>query len=251
MFEEVFAQIGLSPEEGEVYNALVEKGGLSAIEVAKATKVRRTYVYAVCEELIKKGLVKLDKRGRTTIFTPLSPDKLVDLAESRRRMAEQALSSVENVLPTLKNKFAMAEEKPVVSYFEGVEGIKKVYLDTLREAKPILALVETSQVDPVIYDWVTKVYAQRRTQAGIGVKAIVASGEKTGVYQSLDEKELRETKVISSENYPFEHELNIYGSKVAIINHRQGSKLLGVIIDNQHVANTFVSWFYLTWERLK
>jgi sugar-specific transcriptional regulator TrmB len=246
-FGEIFSKVGLTAEQAQIYESLLEHGPQSASELATSTPVKRTYAYSVCADLVKKGLIAQELRGRTTVFRALSPQQLITEAQTQKLKAELAQKELENILPTLKSKYNLAENKPVVTYFEGVEGIKKVYQDTLSEKQPIDALVQTSEVHPEIYRWVTQEYVKARIAAGIAVRAIVASGEKTEKYTELDKKELRETKVVDSTSFPFKHEINIYGTKLAIINHNKTAQLIGIIIDNPHIATTFRSWFDLTW----
>jgi len=250
LVNEILTGVGLSSEQAELYLSLLSHGPQTAAGLAKTTHVQRTYVYRIATELIKLGLASQGKKGRATTFSPLSPDHLLTQAENTKAQATQAQISLESILPGLKTKFSAVEDRPVVSYFEGIEGIKMVYLDTIKEGKPVLALVETSKVEPVIYRWVTTDYVNLRVAAGIPVRAIVASGPKTKLYLGLNRKELRETKVISSRKYPLEHEINLYGTKLAIINHRKGTALLGIIVDSPVVAKTFRSWFELTWRLL-
>mgnify|MGYP001561312451 CR=1 FL=1 len=252
MQDSALINLGLSSEETAIYLSLLNNGPQSASSLSSSSKVKRTYVYAVTKSLASLGLVKEEKKGKTTIFIPLSPDHLLTLAEDQKQKSILAARNLENLLPSLKTKFAHQETKPVVTYYEGIEGIKKIYLDTLNLSlnNELFALVETSKVHPDIYQWVTKHYASKRITAGIRVKAIVASGPKTETYTQLNKAELRETKVIDSKNFPFEHEINVYGHKLAIINHNKKTSPLGIIIENEYIATTFRSWFNLTWSLL-
>lgn len=250
MENDTLINLGLSDEEAQIYLSLLARGQQSASDLAKSTKVKRTYIYNVSASLIKKGLISQIKKGKTTVFNPASPDKLLTLAQEKKQKAAQAEQTLEAILPGLKTKFEVIDAKPVVTYYEGIEGIKKVYMDTIKEGKEMWSLVETSEVDPAIYEWLTKKYVTDRVSAGIKVKAIVASGHKTKIYTGLDEKELRESKVISNEKFPFKNEVNIYGNKIAIVNYKKGSQILGIIIDNHILASTFRSWFSLTWESI-
>lgn len=250
MISEILTSIGLTPEQADLYTSLLEHGAQTAGKLAKTTKIQRTYVYPVARELAKKGLVAMEKKGRTTTFIPQPPERLLTQAEDVKTHAAQAFAALEGILPSLKTKYSAAESKPVVSYFEGIEGIQRVYMDTLHEGKPILAIVETSKVDQIVYDWVTTVYSRERVKRGIPVKALVATGPKTPRYAGLSKKEIREIKIFDSKKFPIEHEVNIYGDKLAIINHRKGSRLLGIIIDQPVIAATFRSWFKLTWAHI-
>jgi len=242
--------LGLSAEKTTIYLTLLEQGPQTAISLAKLTGIKRTYIYHLCQELVKENLLKLTAKGRTTYFSPLSPDILLTKAEEKRAQAETALISLESLLPDLQSKYRLIDTKPVISYFEGVEGVKKVYLDTLTAKTSILALVETNTVNPEVYEWVTKEYVKNRIKNNISVQAIVTTGDVANSYRAKVEAELRETKQISSKDFPFEQEINIYDEKVAIINHRDGQKLLGIIINNASIATTFKSWFNLTWSSI-
>lgn len=251
ILDSVLTQINLSKDEIALYSSLLNTGPQSASQLAHSTNIKRTYVYAIAQNLTQKGLISQAKQGNTTVFTCQSPDKLVELAEAQKLAADQARQSIENVLDTLKHQFALVESKPVVSYFEGIEGVKKVYLDTLKVGEPILALVEASKVDLRVYDWLTSHYSKTRVKARIQVRAIVASSQQAETYVGRDQAELRESKLIDSALFPFEQEINIYGTKVAIINHHKDSKLLGIIIDNPLISQTFRSWFELTWKNTR
>lgn len=242
--------IGLSAEEADIYQSLLSHGPQGASQLAKTTSVKRTYVYAVCTSLISKGLTTKLQKGHNTTFTALNPTQLQSLAQEHSLQASQALFGLENLLPQLISQYTSASSKPVITYHEGVEGVKKVYQDTLTAPGTLYALVQTSTVDPAIYDWVTKTYVKDRISHHINVQAIVASGSKTKIYTALDQKELRQTKVVDSTLFPFQLEINIYGDKVAFINHRTGTQLLGIIINHPLIATTLRSWFHLVWPLL-
>jgi sugar-specific transcriptional regulator TrmB len=250
MTNQILINSGLSPEQSEIYLSLIEHGSQTAIGISKTTKVKRTYVYKICQELAHQNLINIEQKSRTTFFTPLSPNIILNKLSEKKSQIESAQIGLNSLLPSLLSKFRLIDEKPIITYYEGIEGIKKVYLDTLSENKPILALVETSKVDPDVYQWITQTYAPERIKHQISVKAIVTTGTKTEKYTNLDKAELRQTKVISNDKFPFEHEINIYGNKIALINHHKNSQLIGIIIDNSQIATTFRSWFNLTWNQL-
>ncbi len=250
MTNQILVNTGLSPDQSEIYLSLIEHGSQTAISLAKTTKVKRTYVYKICQELARQNLIAIEQKGRTTFFNPLSPNIILNKLSEKKSQIESAEIGLQNLLPSLLSKFRLIDKKPVITYYEGIEGIKKVYLDTLSENKPILALVETSKVHPEIYQWVTTVYAPNRVKQQMSVKAIVTTGSKTKIYTNLDKAQLRETKIINSKDFPFEHEINLYGNKIAIINHNKNGPLIGIIIDNSQIATTFRSWFNLTWSKL-
>ena len=112
--EKSLLSVGLTKEEISIYLSLLEKSPQSAIDLSKTTPVKRTYVYQISRLLIEKGLITEKKLGRTTVFSPNSPDHLLTLAENRKTQAELAAKGIESLLDNLKNKYASVEERPVI-----------------------------------------------------------------------------------------------------------------------------------------
>lgn len=251
MVTEILINLGLTPEEADIYSLLLDKGPLSATSISKNSKVKRTYVYAVCKSLVKKGLISIVTEKGVTTFSPLSPDHLMDLAERQKQEALKATQTLEGILPTLKNKYSSVEVKPVITYFEGYEGIKKVYMDTISEGKTIYAFLQNSDIDPEFRIWLRENYAKKRVELKINAKVILASGDYSKEYVKSSKELNRDTKVISSDKYPFQVEVNIYGNKLAFMNFHSKANPIGVIIENEYIAKTMLAFFNLTWDSIK
>lgn len=251
MVTEVLNSLGLSIEESEIYSTLLDKGQLSASEISKNSKVKRTYVYAVCKSLIKKGLIQQLTEKNITKFAPLSPDHLMDLAERQKQEALKASQTLEGILPTLKQKYSSVEVKPVVTYFEGYEGIKKVYMDTIKEGKTIYAFLQNSDIDPEFRIWLREGYAKKRAEQKIKAKVILASGDYAKEYSKTGSELNREVKIIPASKYPFQVEVNIYGNKIAYMNFHSKANPIGIIIENEYIAKTMLAFFNLTWDSIK
>ncbi len=247
VYQEVLEKAGLSPEEAEIYQTLLNSGGMTASELARNTKVKRTYVYAICSGLVDKGLVTQDKQGRALKFAARSPDKLLDHVESQKLAVEQARVALENVLPGMKKKHAAQEDKPVVTYYEGIEGIKKVYQDTLLENQPISAILQTGEIDPEVREWLRGVYVRKRVELELTAQVIISSGKLSSRYLEESKQGFREVRRVSKSLFPFEQEINIYGDKISFIHNKTNSPLLGIIIDHSSIAKTTKSWFDLAW----
>ncbi len=243
--------LGLSDEESQIYLSLLTRGPSSASDLAKNTKVKRTYIYSVSAALVKKGLISQVKKGKTTVFNSLSPDKLLTLAQEKKQKAAQAEQTLEAILPGLKTKFEVVDAKPVVTYYEGVEGVKKVYLDTIKEGKEIYSFMQNADIDPNFREWLKNVYVQDRVKFNIRAKVILASGDFAEDYIKKSKDLLREVKIVPNKKYPFQIEANIYGDKVAFMNFKSKSDPLGIIIENKDLAQTLLTFFNLTWDSIK
>lgn len=242
---------GLTDKEANLYELLLKLGEVPAGDLIRESKLKRATAYKTLYGLEKKGLVSKRDIGKIIHFRPEPPSKLFSLAETQFLTLERSKSSLESLLPQLTSSYVMAVEKPVVTIYEGIEGLKQIYEDTLTEDKPIFAVLQTAEVEPEIYQWLTKSYAKIRVKKNIPAKVIVASGKWSASYVQNNKKELRESIIVSSEKFPFKHEVDIYGDKVAFINYKKAEALIGIIIKHPQIAQTMKAWFDLAWEGAK
>jgi sugar-specific transcriptional regulator TrmB len=243
--------IGLTEKEAELYELLLNIGEVPAQNIIKESGLKRATAYKVLYSLEKKGLVEKKDIEKIIHFRPLSPNNLLTLAETQYQSLDRARKDLQTFLPQLSSAFVLAVEKPVVSTFEGVEGIKRAYEDSLRENKPIYAVLQAGQIEPEILNWLDKVYVKRRIKQKLTARAIFATDIKARQLQKIDKKSYRTSILVPKDKFPFEHEINIYGDNVAFINNRAGVKHLAVIIKHPQIAATMRAWFELSWEGAK
>jgi sugar-specific transcriptional regulator TrmB len=242
------SSFGLTDKEIDLYEVLLAHGELSAGDVVRLSKLKRATAYQSLYSLEKKGLVTHFERGRKIHFRVESPTKLLELANLQLRTFEESHRQLMGVISSLNTKYVLAVEKPVISVLEGIEGIKQVYNDTLKVAKPIYAALTTDEVEPELKNWLRNVYSKKRASLKIPAYVLIAEDKMTAEYVSRNPTTLRTTKVIKRDKYPFQHEINIYGDKVAFIHYRKGDKLLGIIIQHPHVAKTMKALFDVAWD---
>jgi sugar-specific transcriptional regulator TrmB len=126
MLEEKLRELGLSEKESAVYIAIVEAGKASPARIAKATGIKRPTVYAVGEELTKKGLIEVDDAGATTFYLPAGAGALKRVVEKEK----QALETRKNLLESLaKEVEAMPRSKtyavPRIQFIEHEENVEE------------------------------------------------------------------------------------------------------------------------------
>ncbi len=138
----------------------------------------------------------------------------------------------------LKNKF--------VSFYEGIEGIKEVYRDTLKAKTYLFSLLQPSDVDPDLYKWLTTEYVEQRIKKGVQAYVVLSTekeDEALGDYIAKSRDELRISHVIKSVGHPFENEIIIYDDKVAFIQYNPKYPLGAILITHKPIANTMRSMF--------
>ncbi len=240
--------IGLTGNEASLYELLLKLGEVPAGKLITEAKIRRATAYKSLYSLESKHLVTHRDVGKILHFRPEAPTRLLEFAESQHQGFDRAREDLRSFLPELTSSFILSVERPVVSTFEGIEGLKRIYEDTIREGKEIYAVLQTGAVHEEIFKWLTTTYIKKRVKAGIRAKVIVSSGAWSETYREKDEKELRTTLLVPNTRFPFQHEVDVYGSKVAFINYKKDEALIGVVINHPQIAQTMKSWFDLAWE---
>lgn len=240
--------IGLNETESKIYELLLKLGEIPISKLIFQSKIKRPTVYKAITTLEKKGLVTTRDLRKIKHVKPESPSKLVEFADTEYRKIDEAKKTLNAILPGLSLSYAASTDRPVVRVFEGLEGVKEIYEDTLIEKKPIYALLQAENVNNELYDWLTKKYVKKRERAKIHARVIVASSKKSKEYVKKNLEEFRITRIIDANLFPFQHEIDIYGNKIAIINYKEGEALIGIVIHHPTIAISMKAWFDLAWK---
>lgn len=242
--------IGLNNTECDIYELLVKTGEVPVSKLIELSKLKRPTIYKALQTLEKKGLVLKRDIHKKIHISPESPAKLQQLADEKFEQIKQVRENLNSLIPGLALSYTNSTERPIVKIFEGISGLKKIYEDLLVDSKPVSAILQAATVEPELYNWLTTKFVKKRVRAKIHVKAIVASSRASKLYLQNSPKEYRIAKQVDSGQFPFQHEIDIYGDKVAVINYKKDEPLIGLIIQHPQIALTMKAWFDLTWSNL-
>lgn len=237
---EVLSQLGLDGKKADVYLAALELGGASVIDIAKKANIKRTTAYDVLVDLQKAGFVSQTAQGKKRLFVGEDPEKIkTDFQRKEAAFAE--------ILPMIKSIYNVKGVKPKIRFYEGIEGLKECYLDTLKYHGEILAL-GSEHAARVLGDWLIS-YVNERVRKKIYLKAIVANSELVQKeFLSKDREQMRLSKIIDPKKYPFSIEINIYGHQKVFL--MSPNEQIGLIIEGQEIHKTMKSMFELIWNLL-
>jgi sugar-specific transcriptional regulator TrmB len=237
--------LDLSPAERTAYETLITHGAMAPPQLAKAANLTRVNGYAALRGLAQKGLAKEKDINKKRVYSPEPPTKLQELARQKADQARTGMESIEAIIPSLMNQYALVSEQPGISHYEGLEGIKQVYEDTLKAPHPEEILVLRSVYDyQLIDDYILK-YIDKRAKSGIRSRLI-------GHYfvGHLDDKKLlRQRRYYSRKEFSLPTEISIYGDRVSLISLRKD--LIATVIQSKDVAQTFKVIFELLWDGAK
>lgn len=234
----ILQNLGLNGKEAKVYLACLELGSATVQEVAEKAGIKRTSVYNFLEDIKVRGFVTQVKQDKKIFLIAEDPYTLLKKVDEQKKKLKEAL-------PEFLSIYNLPGKKPKVRFYQGVDGLKKVYENTLKEGNPIYLISDYEKMFETIEpDWMWE-YAKRRTKKGIMVYSIAREGIKAQEVKTKDSEQLRETRFVKDVN--FETEINIYGNKVALLSFRR--PYTGVIIEDRAIVLTLQSMWKIIWKQ--
>lgn len=238
--------LGLGEKEAGVYIALLEMGRGTVAQIARKAGLNRTTGYDILDSLVNKGLVNISGKEPKSEYAAEPPEAVVVYLKKEVGTAEERISKAETLLPELR-AIATTQNRPRIKFYEGADGLKNVYEDTLSSTEPIRAYANVDDMHKGLPNYFPAYY-KRRAGKGIAIRAIVPKtpiGIERGAH---DVEEKREIAFVSPDKYYFSPEINIYDNKVMIASWKEK---LGVIIESAEIADAMKKIYELAWAEAK
>lgn len=244
---------GLSKEQAVVYEVLLKLGVSPASAIAKAipsgTTLSRPLVYKVLEELISLDLSsKSEEAGKIAKFTPKHPVAITKVIDEQKEKIERTKKQFLATSGKLSSLFNLSVGKPGVQFYEGEDGVWEVLMDSLSATEEILTYADLEAIAKYIPALNAEYSAMREEQDVKKRGLVIDSPEARKFLKSYDGK-VTNTKLISASDgfSPFQTVVQIYDNKVSYIT-LTNEYLMGVIITDQHIANTHKYLFESLWK---
>lgn len=239
-------EVGFSERQADVYLALLKLGKGTVSEIAREAGINRTTGYDILDSLIEKGLASISGKEPKQEYVAESPDRLKEYLKKESQKAEAREKMVDELIPELKSVHNVFG-KPKVMFYEGTDGLERVYEDTLTSHETILAYANVEDTNNTLPNYFPRYY-KRRAAKGIPIRAIFPADREAFERAELDKEEARETAIVPADKYFFSPEINIYDDKIMIASWREK---LGIIIQSKEVAEAMKSIFKLAWAEAK
>ena len=213
----ILRKAGLTESQAKGYLALIEHGDLSPADLADKTGESRTNGYMICEKLESLGLAT-KKDGQKATYAAAHPSALEALAEKRRKVLMRNEQEVKAGLSPLIDMFFAHTEMPGTVVYQGIDGIKQVYSDTLKVTQDIYLIRTVADTPDLGLEYLNN-YRAKRAAKGIHTYALTPDTEIGRHYATSgeDEKMLFHRTFFPDNSYDAPVEIDIYGHKVAFI----------------------------------
>lgn len=235
----VLTAAGLAPNEAAVYLSALSLGASSALQLARASNLKRTTVYSVVESLQAKGLMTLEAHGFKRLFAAEGPERLESLLDERR----QAFLSV---LPELSGLFKLKGAATFIKYYQGLEGMKAVYESLLNDVRPgedYLIVSNPNQWMKLAEDFFRD-FLERRARLPIRIRGLFERGPVSSKLKQLEKRYNQHIRFLPAET-SLSTNLVVIPKKVVI--HQLSAPVMAYVIENQSVVKMHREIFEIMW----
>src|SRR3989344_4690907 len=251
ILKRTFESIGLNEKESIVLGFLLQTGPMLSSNLAQKVGLNRTSVYSILKELTNKGLISTTRKSGVTRYQSIDPALLPDyLVRKQDELAKQE-ESLREILPQLVLQREKSALLPKVQFFQGVEGMKQAYEDTLEnnEQKNLYDLTGVGAVlKRMGTEWL-QYYLKKRVQLGIRCINIAPDSVWARESKEDDEKYNRITKLLPAK-FSFDSEIDIYDNKIGIFSFAQDNPV-AIISEDDTIARTMKTLFNYIDETLR
>ncbi len=236
-------KIGLSDEEARVYLACLEIGGGPVSVIARKAGAHRVSCYYTIDNLLEKKLLSQYNKNGVKCFAPEPPEQLLKLAEEKMHMTR-------SLLPELKSLTGQSAFKPKIRFYEGREGVERVFTESLTAKREILGYTNLKSVIEFFPEFF-RTYTHTKLKKGIKTRYLSPTTVETvhALDRFLPEKfdaNLIEILLVNKNQFLFENEVLIFGNSVGIVS-LNTDELLGLIVESPTFARTMKAVFDLAW----
>lgn len=252
MYTDLLKQLGFTKDQVAVYTTLLEYRRLPARRIASLAKVSRVLTYRILSQFVAMGIVeKIDIPKSIAFFSLQDPEILRTLIERKKTEVENFTQTCETLIHTIKPKYNLLNNKPSVLFYEGIDGLQKLYTDILYEETDILLIQspkdrEYPETEPLIQ----KQIAEQVTH-NIRVRAITPLVDDTKEYiGKYDKENLVSRRVVHPDTLNEPAQIIVYGKqKVGITSFEKS--MITTIIDDYAIHKTFQTLFEILWKKVE
>ncbi|PJA87086.1 MAG: hypothetical protein CO141_01385 [Candidatus Moranbacteria bacterium CG_4_9_14_3_um_filter_42_9] len=241
MLLETLKQIGLHEKEAKIYLACLELGEAGIKDIASKSGIKRTTIYEIIDDMINVGYFKVTSRGKRKYYVAIDPQELKILIRKKEAL-------LNNILPQLSAMSNVSDVKPKVWFYQGKDGILHAYEDSLNYPGIEVVGWACGEVVKMFDEDEIEKYIRTRIRKKILQTMIMPNDEDTARFTKNDSHQLRRTKLVEADTYPFKIEINIYANRVGIFSIRDK---MAVIMESEQIASAMRMIFQMCWKGIR
>jgi sugar-specific transcriptional regulator TrmB len=235
----IICGFGLEHSEARIYFVLLKHKLMSLTEISSKSGIKRTTCYEHVNELLRKNIIYRVAHGKKFHYAPTDPRNLL-------KKTKESLAKLEKEFVELENFYKETTNLPKVSFFEGKDGIRKIYLDSFETIGDAYSIFPA---DEYFKHFTFKEYTDNEEvikETKLKSKDLIISDKyykKVSNYLKSLNNDSKYFKKITSD-FETTVDVLIYGNKTALVSL---NKMSAIVIDDDEIAKLFVSFHKYLW----
>ncbi len=241
----LFEDLGLSPNEAKIYEALITYGGSGVSTISLRAKVHRSNAYDSLHRLIEKGLVYEVFGQRETLYEAVDPGKFLEFLQEKERRLQVAL-------PGLLQKFQRQRSPERAYIFKGPEGVKNYLREILKCGSDVYSLAaKGAWFDPQVLPF-TQWFLKEAKKKGIKYHHIFDHEVRDALPHLL--KAVGKPYKFLPKEFSTDSTMDIFGDHVVTFHGLELGKLADdvtiFVMVSPGLAESMRTWWKCLWEQL-
>ena len=241
---------GLGEKESKLYWILLNEGVIPASVLIKRSGLKKGNTYAILHQLAEKNLVRTFMKDKKQYFQPEPPHKVLQLLQKRSEETNLATQYFEQILPDLSSQYKKAIGKPVVQYYEGKEGVRRV-METMYSAfsREVYGCVQPQTMKKDLWSDFLKRFMPFRIKNKVYSKVLRAGTSEKGKLIEEQSANLKTLYFVDPAKYPLPAEIDVSDDKVSVLSFKE-DEFIGMTIENKDFATSLKSIYRLCFDLL-
>ncbi len=226
-------------KEARIYLAALELGKSRVSEIAHKADINRITTYEILKRFQQEGIASSSSHKNVIVFSVLEPDELIERMERRLTLSKEIIPQ----LLQLKNR---SKDRPKIEYYDGTEGIRSIYTNTLScKEKVIYNVAAPENLISGVGEDFFKNYVKKRIAKDIMIKVLIPETEHNRKYIRESHEKMREIGFFDPKKYKIPNEIIMYDNKTALLSF---SSKIGVVIDDVDITQSMKAIWNLLWD---
>lgn len=240
----VFTELGLKEEHLKIYKASLSWGETTISNLSYKSKVPRTSVYELIEDLINLGIIKVTFKNESKLYIPSEPEILIELLEKKSSEINNLISVTNNKMKELKAIQNTKKNKPKIYLLEGAEGVKQAYEMTLNTDE-VLVQCLTDDYGDVSEEYFNEYFDKFFLKSNVKSKEILRDSEDDEYIKKYSSKKNLQLRIpVTGE---ISTDFMVMEDKVIFVSFEKGGSYALVIQDSK-VSSAMRNLFNRAWE---
>ena len=242
MLSNLLKSLSFTNKETQVFLKTVEVGAQPASQIARLCGMPRNTVRSILDVLVEKGMMVRTRRANTQYYAPEQKENLIRQLKLKKLRMEEEIGQQITLLEAYGDELRArqwAKSRPKITFYEGKNGLEKVYEDTLTARHGLRSWASTDDMLEAMPEYF-KTYFTRRAEKGIRMRSIHPDTPSARAIVSRDKEELRESRLVPASQFHWTPEIQIYDNKINIASWKEK---LGIIIESDEIAEAMGVFF--------